>query len=324
MKQNNNSTVVLPTKYSSITYSRTGNVSMLLNHWAFDFYVYIFAILFGIFALACFAAFVRQQAQRSRSRNIYGRFTTVQLFIVAALTVVDLFWNPIVLRDVSTEIFIVSLIIGTLHMALSLSALSILLLILLETTKTTLAVPRLQNIWVLCAITAVFTAILLTINLLVLHGNRELWFFVSYAVLFVWSITVCVGYTVAGYKMWRNSKSSRQLGDSMGKGRLTTIITKVFVLTFTTTVVSLLKLSLAARDYNKVTDNITEITKGYIWSRYIITFLNRSCELVLMILIFEIVIRTKTRRNSVNEAQAVQLGTFSEDTKSNYQIGSTE
>ena len=323
MQRNNNSTIVSPTKFSSTTHSRTGNVSILLNHWAFDLYVYIFAILFGIFALACVAAFVRQQAQRSRSRNIYGRFTTVQLFIVATLTVVDLFWNPMVLRHVSTEIFIGSLIIGSLYMALNLSALSILLLILLETTKTTLAAPRLQNIWVLCAITAVFTAILLTINLLVLHGNRELWFFISYAVLFAWSITICVGYTVAGYKMWRNSKSSRQLGDSTGKGRLTTIITKVFVLTFTTTVVSILKLFLAASDYSKVPDNITEITKEYVWSRYIITFVNRSCELVLIILIFEIVIRTKTRRNSVNEAQAVQLGTFSEDTKSNYQIGST-
>lgn len=228
-----------------------------------------------------------------------------------------------VLRHVSTVIFTGSLIIGSLYMALNLSALSILLLILLETTKTTLAAPRLQNIWVLCAITAVFTAILLTINLLVLHGNRELRFFISYTVLFAWSITICVGYTVAGYKMWRNSKSSRQLGDSTGKGRLATIITKVFVLTFTTTVVSILKLFLAASDYSKVPDNITEITKEYVWSWYIITFVNRSCELVLMILIFEIVIRAKTRRNSVNEAQVVQLGTFSEDTKNNYQIGST-
>ena len=152
MQQNNNSTVLSPTKYSSTTdgtRSLTGNVSILLNHWAFDFYAYIFAILFGIFALACFAAFVRQQTQRSRSRNIHGRFTTFQLFLEATLRVVDLFLNPIVLRDVSTEIFTGSLIIESLCMALSLSALSILLLILLETTKTSLAAPRLQNIWAL-------------------------------------------------------------------------------------------------------------------------------------------------------------------------------
>ena len=320
MQQNKSSTVILLTNYSATTSTTastpSANVGKLMNHWAWEFYAYTFATLFGIFALCCCVTFVRQWTQLSRSRNIHGRFTTVQLFIAATLKVVGLLWSPIVLHDASIETFIASLLIDCFSMALTLSAFSILLLILLETTKTSLAAPRLQNIWVLLAITAVFTAISLTINLLVLYADRELWFFVSHLVLFIWGILICVGYSIAGYRMWRNLKSSRQLGNSAG--RLNTIINQVFISAFITALMLILNLSLVIKDFSLTANR--KITKESIWSRYAILFLLRSCELAVVVLIFGIVIGTKSRRSSVEHGQVVHLGTFTEDTTTTCEI----
>jgi len=216
-------------------------------------------------------------------------------------------------------IFTASLLIDCFSEALSLSAFSVLLLILLETTTTSLGAPRLQNIWVLLAITGTCTVILLIFNLLVLYANRELWFLVSYLVLFIWGILICVGYTIAGYRMWQNLKSSRQLGNSTGKGRLKTIITQVFISAFITAVSLILTLFLAGRDYDLVTDN-KETGKEDTWSTYAVLFLIRCCEFTIMALIFGIVVRTKSRSNSVDDGQVVQLGTFTEDTTKKYEV----
>ena len=322
MEQNKTSTVISLLKYTSPTSTPLIKVGKLLNHWAWEFYAYTFATLFAIFTLSCFFAFVRQSTQSSRSRNIHGRFTTVQLFIAATLKAVGMLWSPIVLHDVSMEIFTASLLIDCFSVALTLSAFSILLLILLETTKTPLGVPRLQNIWVLLAITASFTVILLTFNLLVLYANRELWFLISYLVLFIWGILICVGYTIAGYRMWRNLKSSRQLGNPTGKGRLKTIITQVFISAFISAMSLMLALFLAAGDYDLIRDN-REISNEDIWSRYAIILLIRCCEFTIMGLIFGIVVRTKSRSNSVDDGQVVQLGTSTEDTTKKYEVTPT-
>ena len=297
--------------------SPTKSIQKFLDHWAWELYTYTFASLFAIFALICFLIVVRQWMQPSRSRNIHGRFITVQLFMAATLKVVGLLWSPaIVLYNASRETFAGSLLIDCFSMALSLSAFSILLLILLETTKTSLATPRLQNIWVLLAITAVLTATMLTFNLLVLFADRAFWYLMSYIDLFVWGILICVGYTVAGYRMWRNLQSSRRLGNSKGERRLKTIIILVFLSPFITASTLILSLCLAASDYGIFVE--LEISGETMWSRYSIKFLLQSCDLAISVLIFGIVVRTKTRSCSVDDAPPFQLGTFAEDTASKY------
>lgn len=189
---------------STTMHHKPSHSRKFFDHWSWDFYTYLFVVLFGVFALSCLVVIIRQWTQPSHSRGIYVRFTTFQLFIAATMKVVALLWSPKVLDDAPKEIFAVSLILECLSMALMLSALSILLLILLETTKTSLAAPKLQNIWALLGITALLTAIMLTFNLLVLLNNRKFWRFFSYIHLFIWGLIICVGYTVAGRRMWRN------------------------------------------------------------------------------------------------------------------------
>ena len=186
------------------------------NHWAWDFYAYTFATLFGLLALTCFTIIVRQCKQPSSSRNVHGRFTTVQLFVAASLKVVSLLWSPLLLNEASKKTFTTALLIDCCSLALILSTFSILLLILLETTKTSLAPPRLQNIWVLLAITVVLTSVMLTFNILVFYADRKFWYFLSYLTLSAWGTLICIGYVVAGRRMWRNLQSSREVGNLQG------------------------------------------------------------------------------------------------------------
>ena len=81
----------------------------------------------------------------------------------------------------------------------------------------------------------------------------------------------------------------------------------------------MLTLFLAAKDYDLVRDN-KEISNEDIWSRYAIMLLIRCCEFTIMALIFGIVVRTKSRSNSVDDGQVVQLGTFTEDTTKKYEV----
>ena len=282
------------------------------HHWAWDFYAYTFATLFGIFALSCFAIIVRQYKYPSSSRNVHGRFTTVQLFVAASLKVVALLWSPLLLNEASNKNFATALLIDCCSMALILSAFSILLLILLETTKTSLAPPRLQNIWVLLTITAVTSSVMLTFNLLVLYAHRKFWYFLSYLALFTWGTPICVGYVVAGRRMWRNLQSSREIGKSSGeRSGLKNITILVFLAPCITAAMLILSVCLAASEYGILKH--LEMTTSTFWKRYATMFLLKCYQLAIVVLIFGVVIRTKSRKGSAVIASNVKLGTFEEE-----------
>ena len=293
MDQNESST--LNSLTTSVSSSSVANGKKFRHHWAWDFYAYTFATLFGIFALSCFAIIVRQCKQPSGSRSVHGRFTTIQLFVAASLKVVVLLWNPLLLGEASKDVFTTALIIDCCSLALILSAFSILLLILLETTKTSLAPPRLQKIWVLLAITAVLTFVMLTFNLLV---------------LLIWGTLICIGYVVAGRRMWRNLQSSRGIGKSSGERRLKKITILLFFAPCITAAVLILNVCLAASEYGIFKD--LEMTASTFWSRYSTMFLLNCCHLATVVLIFAVVIRARSRRGSVDDVPNVQLGTFEE------------
>ena len=309
---NSNSSAQSTTRALSTTTHHTPSRSRkFFDHWSWDFYSYLFVALFGVFALSCLVVLIRQWTQPSHSSGIYVRFTTFQLFIAATMKVVALLWSPKVLDDAPNEIFAASLIVDCLSTALMLSALSILLLILLETTKTSLAAPKLQNIWALLGITALLTAIMLTFNLLVLLKNRKFWRFFSHIHLFIWGLLICVGYTVAGRRMWRNLKSSRQLGRSARERRLQKIIQLVLLASLITAASLILNLCIAANNYGILKG--LEIAEKTIRSRYAIKFLRKLCDFAIMVLIFGIAIEKKSRNRPLKEEPALQLGTFTVD-----------
>ena len=288
----------------------------LSDHWALKLYSYTFVTLFGALAVIIFIAFVQQWVQVARNGNAHGRFTTVELLLAATLKFLRHLIIPLFLQDAPKEIFMAALFTESFSKALMLSAFSILLLILLETTKTTLTAPKLQNIWVLLCISAIFAAILLVFSLLVFYGFREIWYLLSNTILFILGIAICVGYIVAGYRMWRNLKSSRQLGHVTGEPRLKHIIRQVFVSAFLATLMLILDLLMAAKIYKLYTRR--QVTRVSFWSTYAVKFLEKSVEFAVMSLIFWIVVWSKVRGRSVNDAPAITLGTFTECTLRNH------
>lgn len=123
--------------------------------------------------------------------------------------------------------------------------------------------------------------------------------------------------------MWRNLKSSRQLGTSLGDRKLRNITFLVFVAPWITAAMLILDVCLAASFYEIMSS--TEVDEKSIWERYTITFLRQSCEFTIMLLIFGVVVRTKTGQGSVDNAPTVQLGTFTdEEPKTENQIDDIE
>ena len=155
-------------------------------------------------------------------------------------------------------------------------------------------------------------SVMLTFNLLVLYADRTFWYFLSYLSLFIWGTLICIGYVVAGRRIWRNLQSSRETGKSSGERRLKNITILVFLAPCITVAMLILNVCLAASEYGIF--KRLEMTASTFWSRYASMFLLTCCQLVIVVLIFGVVIRTKSGKGSVDNAPRVELGTFEEET----------
>ena len=120
--------------------------------------------------------------------------------------------------------------------------------------------------------------------------------------------------------MWSNLKSSREIGKSSGERRLKNITILVLIAPFITAAMLILTVCLAAPQYG-ILKRLKMSTKETNWKRYVIKFLLKCCELVIVVLIFGVVIRTKSGKGSVEDAPSLQLGTFVEEppTEENYE-----
>ena len=166
-------------------------------------------------------------------------------------------------------------------------------LILVETTKISLAPPRLQKIWMLLTITAVLMLVMLTFNLLVLYADRKFWYFLSYLILSAWGTLICIGYAVAGRRMWRDLQSSREVGKSSGGRALKNVTIPVLFAPFITAAMLSLTVCLAAARYG-IFKRREISAKTSNWSRHVIMFLLTCCQLVIVVLIFGVVIRKQS------------------------------
>ena len=202
---------------------------------------------------------------------------------------------------------VTALVLFSFSKTFNLSAYSILLLDLLESTKVSIASPRLQNIWVLLGFTAVFTVTLATFNLLVLFADKELWRFVSDLVLSTWGGLICFGYAVAGYRIWRNLRSSRDMDNGRRNRTLRTIVLLAFISSVVTAVSLTLIICVSAGDFGAIRGLQLKDSNR---ARFAVTFLMRSYEFGLVLLIFVTVVKMKTDRSRVEDAPSLPMGTF--------------
>ena len=185
------------------------------------------------------------------------------------LVFLALLWSPYLLKEASKGVSTTELLIACCfkYSVESVTAFNILLLIIIETDKNSLAPPRLQNIWELLAVTVV-----------------------SYLALSAWGTLISIGYVVSGRRMWRNLKTSREVGKFLAKGRLN--ITLLVYLELCITAVLILNIYLAASKY--AIFKYLEITASTFWSWYATRFLLKSCLLAIVVLIFAVAIRKRS------------------------------
>ena len=215
--------------------------------------------------------------------------SNVQVFVAPFRKVIALLWSPYLLKEASKAVSTTELLIACcfIYSVESLTAFNILLLIIIETDKNSLAPPRLQNICELLAVTVV-----------------------SYLALSAWGTLINIGYVVSGRRMWRNLKTSREVGKFLAKGRLN--ITLLVYLELCITAVLILNIYLAASKY--AIFKYLEITASTFWSWYATRFLLKGCLLAIVVLIFAVAIRKKSGKGSVDDVPNVQSGTFEEET----------
>lgn len=270
MKQNQTWPQETPHLFSTPSLMSSTSVEELLNHWAWKFHTYFFAALYIMFAVNCLIALIEREISKAR--------------------------------------YVTALVLFSFSKAFNLSAYSILLLVLLESTKVSIASPRLQNIWVLLGFTAIFTVTLATFNLLVLFADKELWRFISDLVLSTWGGLICFSYAVAGYRVWRNLRSSRDIDNGRRNRTFRTIVLLAFISSVVTAVSLTLIICVSAGDFGAIRG--LQLKKDSNRARFAVTFLMRSYEFGLVLLIFVTVVKTKTDRCRVEDAPSLPMGTF--------------
>ena len=113
---------------------------------------------------------------------------------------------------------------------------------------------------------------------------------------------------MAGYRIWRNLRSSRDMDNGRRNRTLRTIVLLAFISSVVTAVSLTLIICVSAGDFGVIRG--LQLKKDSNRARFAVTFLMRSYEFGLVLLIFVTVVKTKTDRCRVEDAPSLPMGTF--------------
>lgn len=178
--------------------------------WMWFAHIYGFGGLFGfttLYSLFCLVWFRKTVFAKQKAHFVV---TNLGLLFAGFGRFLGLLWDPYLSRE-STSVAhsLVILILWGTGTAFITSAFSVMLLIVLETTKTNLGPPKMRSLRFLVAIT-------LTNVLYMVMSDTVVWFypqaiimiFICHVVFTIWGMAISVGYLVAGFRIRRNLKSS--------------------------------------------------------------------------------------------------------------------
>ena len=178
--------------------------------WLWKVHVYGYGTIFALiaFVAACYLV-VSHKATFTRHR-VHLAVMNIALFTTGFLRALILYWDPYASRRDTTDLQLLACIISWgISTACITSSFSIMLLIFLETTKTSLGPARLKNLPCLVSITLANIFYLVLSDLVVwFHPGAKVMIFVCHVTFAVWGFAISVGYSVAGIRMWRNLKPS--------------------------------------------------------------------------------------------------------------------
>lgn len=283
-----------------------------LGHWAWKLHTYGFAGFYLIFALDGVWLLIREWKLYSRSK-LHVRFLNLELLFTSLVRGFVLLFDPYGTRDLGKAWSLFTLILWGLATASVISAFSILLLILLDTTQMSLGPPRLQKLSVLLSITALNCAFFIAANTAAFFVVDIKTIIFACRFLFVlWGLTFCVGYAMTCSRIRRNLNSSRHFAvNDRGFAQETARMKKVLFLMCLASVAggAMFGLSLFVAVYGPLAAGRQSSFMGF-WPWYGTQTTLRVLELMIMFLISGMALRAKkrnSRRVTEQSANALEM-----------------
>ena len=178
--------------------------------WLWLAHVYGFGGIFVLVASYAIRRFIASRKTVLTQHRVHRAVMNIALLVAGFLRSLILFWDPYASSSDTTDLqLLICIISWGISSACITSSFSIMLLILLETTKTSLGPARLKNLPCLLSIALVNISYLLLSDLVVwFHPEAKVMIFICHVTFAAWGLAVSVGYLVAGIRMWCNLKSS--------------------------------------------------------------------------------------------------------------------
>lgn len=275
--------------------------------WGWSFHVYFFTALYCLVIVRGLFVLFTQGKAFLRSKN-HRLVMNSLLLSFGILRLVFFIWDPYGSNPAHTKAELVaSIITFGIGTACLTSSFSFLLLIVLESTRISIAPSKLQSRSFLTGICAVNVLYIMTSDLIVAHfQNAKVMILICQIAFALWGILVAFGYALAALRLWRNLKASRQASrfdrDLATEGKKCVRLIKLLCLAsicgavlFSTVVYS------AVGETSVYSDS--EVVN--IWPWLAIQSLLRACEIFMCLLLFITALRTNTSSRTNNNDNKV-------------------
>ncbi|XP_028391666.1 proline-rich transmembrane protein 4-like [Dendronephthya gigantea] len=173
---------------------------------AWPIHVYAFASIWTLAAIYFLFFFVQSIWRRSNEHKRSPLIMlSLQLLIQALSRCFVLFLNPYASRSSNHAQLVITIAVWSLGTAGLTSAFGVLLLILLDATKLSLAPPKFQNIYVLIIITiANFAFVVVSDIIVAFHESANILLVLCQVTFALWGVVITVGYSMAAYRIRKN------------------------------------------------------------------------------------------------------------------------
>ncbi|KAJ7363378.1 hypothetical protein OS493_011666 [Desmophyllum pertusum] len=258
-------------------------------NWLWEVHIYGFGTIFVLIAFfALFYLVVSRKTTFTRHR-VHLAVMNIALFTTGFFRSLILFLDPYASSSDTTDLqLLICIISWGISTACITSSFSIVLLIFLETTRTSLGPARLKNLPCLVSITLANILYLLVSDLVVwFHREAKVMIFVCHVTFAVWGLTVSIGYSIAGIRMWRNLKSSLgQMFFNRALDRESRRLKRLFVLMCSASCCGVIKFSLSL--YTAIGEYGVFADIGYVksWPWFAVQSSLRTLESLMCVFIF--------------------------------------
>ena len=278
--------------------------------WGWEFHVFGFAALYSLVALYTIFNIFRQRNFYLRKQKLHAFFLNCLLLFFSFTRSALLFGNPYGSRGPPVQIVLLCVILQGLATSCASSAFSVMLLILLKTTKLSLTPPRFQKFSFLLGIWAInVTYLLISVAW---YNSAKVMIFIYQVMFATWGLIVSIGYAVTAVKIRKNLSSS--LESARRSVHLSNESEKIYQLTKLLCFASvdgfcLFTMSIYVASSETGVFNVNEHIEIWAWFG-IQTFL-RLAELLMCLIIFRITLKSgsnESRRISVQRnSMSIQM-----------------